>query len=58
MVGTVESSQCSNSQSYSLRPGWRIVGALSMVGCQVIVRKALPWIIVGNMFGDAACTSG
>ena len=32
---------------------WQIGGgALSIVDCQIIVWKAWPWTIVGNMFGE------
>ena len=34
-------------------PGWRIGWAISMRCCQVTTRKAWPWIIVGNVFGES-----
>jgi hypothetical protein len=35
----------------------RIVGVLLMAGCQVIIRKACTWTIVGNMFGECHAPS-
>jgi hypothetical protein len=31
---------------------FRMGGALSMADCQVIIRKAWPWTIVGNVLGE------
>jgi hypothetical protein len=54
------STMADRSQSCSARPRWRIEEALLMRGGggQVIMRKACPWTIVGNVCGEChdSCT--
>lgn len=33
-------------------PGWRMEGILLIGGRQIIIQKAWPWTLVGNLFGE------